>query len=91
MAPFFQVTRKAITGILRQIEAERKGNTIDRNQVYELLKMLDLLSLYETQFQSLFMEESNMFYQDEGSEQLRTLDTPAYLEHCSVQYLNPEI
>ena len=46
--------------------------------------MLDLLGLYASAFEGLFMEESELFYQTEGTEKLETVNTADYLEHCTV-------
>ena len=73
-----------MAGILRLIEAERQGNTVDRMLISELLRMLTSLGLYESSFQQEFLDDSRTFYEVEGLRRLQTLDVPGYLSHCEV-------
>ena len=77
-----QLGRKTVAGILRLIESERQGNTVDRSLCSELLRMLTSLGLYEPSFQQDFLEDSRAFYEAEGLNKLQNSDIPAYLLHC---------
>lgn len=79
-----QLGRKTVAGILRLIEVERQGSTIDRTLCSELLRMLTALGLYESSFQHDFLNDSKAFYDLEGLGRLQSSDIPAYLLHCEV-------
>ena len=73
-----------MAGILRLIERERQGNSVDRMLCSELLRMLTSLGLYESSFQQDFLDDSQAFYEAEGLSKLQSSDIPAYLLHCEV-------
>lgn len=73
-----------MAGILRLIESERRGNSVDRALCSELLRMLSSLGLYESAFQPDFLAESRVFYEAEGLDKLLSSDIPTYLLHCEV-------
>lgn len=79
-----QLGRKTVAGILRLIESERQGNTIDRSLCSELLRMLTCLGLYDSSFQQEFLDDSRAFYEAEGLSKLQSSDIPSYLLHCEV-------
>lgn len=74
-----------MAGILRLIESERQGNSVDRQLCHDLLRMLSSLGIYETSFQDHFLEDSRAFYEVEGLAKLQSSDVPSYLLHCEVR------
>lgn len=81
-----QIVRKTVAGLLRLIEDERCGESINRMLCSDLLKMLVSLGLYESCFQQEFLNDSRTFYEKEGLDQMQKLDVPAYLLHCEVRH-----
>lgn len=81
-----KIGRKTVAGILRLIESERQGNSVDRMLCSELLRMLTSLGLYESSFQQDFLDDSRSFYEAEGLSRLQSSDIPAYLLHCEVSF-----
>ena len=75
-----------MAGILRLIEAERQGTSVDRTLCHELLRMLSSLGIYESSFQEPFLEDSAAFYEAEGLSRLLSSDVPEYLLHCEVRH-----
>ena len=75
-----------MAGILRLIEAERQGTSVDRTLCHELLRMLSSLGIYESSFQEPFLEDSAAFYEAEGLSRLHSSDVPEYLLHCEVRH-----
>ena len=83
---YLQIGRKTVAGILRLIEAERQGTSVDRTLCHELLRMLSSLGIYESSFQEPFLEDSATFYEAEGLSRLLSSDVPEYLLHCEVRH-----
>ncbi|RKP23786.1 Cullin repeat-like-containing domain protein, partial [Syncephalis pseudoplumigaleata] len=71
-----------LTGLLKLIEQERQGETIDRPLVKTLVDMYRDLSLYTSHFEAPFLHASAVFYEAEGKRLLDSLSTSAYLVHC---------
>ena len=61
-----EVERKTIRGLLALIERERKGETVNRSLLSNLLRMFSALGIYQESFQKPFLEATVAFYQDEG-------------------------
>ena len=81
-----KIGRKTVAGILRLIESERQGHSVDRMLCSELLRMLTSLGLYEPAFQQDFLDDSQAFYEAEGLSKLQSSDIPSYLLHCEVSF-----
>lgn len=80
-----QLERKAVLGMLRLIEAERGGETVNRQLLNHLLRMLTGLGIYEDAFQGPFLEQTAQFYAAEGAQVMQQTDVPDYLIHCEVR------
>jgi cullin-4 len=71
--------------LLALIERERNGETINRQLLSGLVRMLNNLGLYSSSFQGNFLEASSSYYQGEGETLLAQMDLPQYLIHCEVR------
>ncbi len=79
-----QVERRAVVGLLQQIEAERRGDTVDRVLLGHVLRSLTSLGFYQTAFQTPFLQQTTEFYATEGLQLMATSDVPDYLRHAEV-------
>ena len=84
-----QVERRAVVGLLQQIEAERRGDTVDRVLLGHVLRSLTSLGFYQTAFQTPFLQQTTEFYAAEGLQLMATSDVPDYLKHAEVLSLTP--
>ena len=73
--------------LLGQIEAERRGNAVDRSLLAAVLRMLDALGLYSEAFEEPFGHETHVFYAAEGTSGVSSMEIPEYLVHCEVHPL----
>ena len=80
-----QVARKIVDALLQQIEAERRGNAVDRRLLADVLRMLDALGLYTEAFEQPFHEQTELFYAAEGASGLSSMEVPEYLIHAEVR------
>lgn len=83
--PAWQVERHAVKGLLLLVERERRGETIDRQLLQSLLRMLGSLGTYPDAFQRPFLEESYSFYRVEGNALMAEVSVPEYLRLCEVR------
>eukprot|EP01132_Coremiostelium_polycephalum_P004709 gene4709-5881_t len=93
-----ELEKKVNSGLLISIEKERKGDSMDRDLLHSLIKMLSSLQIYQ-KFEQDFLEESNLFYGNEGMHYINENEVPQYLEHVenrikeendrSMRYLDP--
>ena len=79
------VERRAVVGLLQQIEAERRGDTVDRVLLGHVLRSLTALGIYQTAFQTPFLQQTTEFYASEGLQLMASSDVPDYLKHAEVQ------
>ena len=79
-----QVERKAVQGLLRLVEAERRGEPIEGVLLSRLLRALGSLGMYATSFEVPFLEETAAFYATEGCAVMASADVAEYLIHCEV-------
>ncbi|CAF1569984.1 unnamed protein product, partial [Didymodactylos carnosus] len=70
-----------VNGLLKMIEQERNGETIDRSLVKSLVKMLLDLQLYHKDFEVLFLQATGQLYYNEGRQLIQTLEINQYLKH----------
>lgn len=82
-----QVARKIVDALLQQIEAERRGNAVDRRLLADVLRMLDALGLYTEAFEQPFHDRTELFYAAEGASGLSSMEVPEYLIHAEVRCL----
>jgi len=69
---------------MTMIENERKGFDIDRSVLKSLLNMCSLIEIYESHFQSCFLESTSQFYKEESEHNLVNWNIPEYLIYCEV-------
>lgn len=85
-----EVRERTLAGLLKVIEHERRGFSVDRGILKSLLKMFSLIGIYDTHFQTPFLEETAKFYQEESEHNLISWDIPQYLLYCEVEhFLSP--
>ncbi|CAK7350199.1 unnamed protein product [Dovyalis caffra] len=84
-----EVEHKTVTGLLRMIERERLGETVDRKPLVHLLKMFTSLGIYAESFERPFLECTSEFYAAEGMKYMQQSDVPDYLKHVESR-LNEE-
>ena len=87
MTTAMQVERRAVVGLLQQIEAERRGDTVDRVLLGHVLRSLTSLGFYQTVFQTPFLQQTTEFYAAEGLQLMATSDVPDYLKHAEARLL----
>ena len=68
-----------VQGILCSIDAERQGDAVDRALLKNLVRMLALLSLYDSVFMPLFLERARVFYAEEAARQVVSVSLGEYL------------
>lgn len=66
-----EVERKGVEGLLVLIDAERKGEAVDRTLVRDLLRMLSSLGMYTQAFEGAFLAHSSRFYAAEGEQLIK--------------------
>lgn len=71
--------------LLTSIEAERRGELIERDVIRNVLQMLvelgiNSLKVYEEDFEQAFLEETEKFYQSEANEFIQINTCPDYVE-----------
>ncbi|KAK4743694.1 hypothetical protein SAY87_010006 [Trapa incisa] len=80
-----EVEHKIVTGLLRMIERERLGESVDRTLLSHLLKMFTSLGIYSETFEKPFLECTSEFYGAEGMKAMQQSDIPDYLKHVEVR------
>jgi cullin-4 len=78
------VERRAVVGLLQQIDAERRGDTVDRVLLGHVLRSLTNLGIYQTAFQTPFLQQTQEFYATEGLQLMASSDVPDYIKHAEV-------
>eukprot|EP00191_Tetraselmis_sp_GSL018_P019609 CAMPEP_0177587888 /NCGR_PEP_ID=MMETSP0419_2-20121207/5910_1 /TAXON_ID=582737 /ORGANISM="Tetraselmis sp., Strain GSL018" /LENGTH=773 /DNA_ID=CAMNT_0019078005 /DNA_START=166 /DNA_END=2484 /DNA_ORIENTATION=+ len=81
LASCSEVQSNTVTGLLQLIEAERKGETVNRGLLKHLLRMFSSLGIYTECFESVFLEQTAQFYSAEGELYLSQSETADYLLH----------
>mmetsp|Transcript_13842 Transcript_13842/g.25616 ORF Transcript_13842/g.25616 Transcript_13842/m.25616 type:complete len:744 (-) Transcript_13842:92-2323(-) len=76
-----EVQNKIIEGFLHLIEKERSGEVVNHSVCMSVVRMLVALQLYESKFESVFLQESAQFYRQESTKMLGTSLVQNYLEH----------
>ncbi|XP_078436854.1 cullin4 isoform X2 [Wolffia australiana] len=87
LALFTEVEHKTVTGLLRLIEKERSGETINRALLNHLLKMFTAIGIYAEKFEKPFLESTSEFYASEGVKYMQESDVPDYLKHVETRLL----
>lgn len=73
-----------MAGLLQQIDSERRDDTVDRVLLGHVLRSMTSLGIYQTAFQTPFLQQTTEFYATEGLQLMATSDVPDYLEHAEV-------
>ncbi|CAK9237113.1 unnamed protein product [Sphagnum troendelagicum] len=80
-----EVELKTVSGLLRLIEQERMGETVDRTLLKHLLRMFSALGIYSESFERQFLECTANFYAAEGTRFMQQTDAPDYLKHVEAR------
>ncbi|KAL3702128.1 hypothetical protein R1sor_020150 [Riccia sorocarpa] len=80
-----EVEKKTVTGLLKLIEKERMGETVDRSVLKHLLRMFSALGIYSEIFERPFLECTADFYAAEGNRFMQQTDVPDYLKHVEAR------
>jgi len=75
------ISHRCINGLLKLIEQERQGETVDRNLMKNLLRMLIDLHLYKKDFEPTFLQATEELYHNEGRQLMQTFELSQYLTH----------
>ncbi|CAF4042405.1 unnamed protein product [Adineta steineri] len=75
------ISNRCINGILKLIEQERRGETVDRSLIRNLIRMLIDLHLYRKDFEPSFLQSTEQLYHNEGRQLIQTLEISQYLTH----------
>lgn len=75
------IQKRTVEEILNLIEEERRGGVIDRALVKDLLGMMTSLSIYKTQFEPRFFEETQRLYRTQSQRLVNEQDVPDYLKY----------
>lgn len=75
--------------LLHTIEADRKGESVDKNLLKNLLRMLSALGLYTNHFEKYFLDSTANFYQNESDRYLQELQIEEFLKYIE-RRLNEE-
>lgn len=76
---YIAVETKEIDGMLGIIDAERRGESVNRNLLKTLVRMLSLLGLYQISFVQQFLERSKEFYCEEAKKVIVEKSLEEYL------------
>ena len=82
-----------MSAILNQIQIERNGHVISRSavkgcvDVFLSLKRTEGSSVYKQLLEPAVLEESEIFYKEEGQKLLNSCDTPEYLRRVSLLHI----
>ncbi|CAK9867204.1 unnamed protein product [Sphagnum jensenii] len=80
-----EVESKTVSGLLRLIEKERMGETVDRTLLKHLLRMFSALGIYGESFERQFLDCTADFYAAEGTRFMQQTDVPDYLRHVEAR------
>jgi cullin-4 len=75
------VQTRTVDGLLKLIESERNGESVDRGLLKSLLRMLSDLSIYRNAFEIRFLQATEQLYASEGQRLMQELEVPVYLVH----------
>lgn len=78
---YVQVKEVILDGIMEVIDAERRGDTIRRDVLKNLVRMMALLGLYDVSFMPLFLDRVKSFYTEEANRVILELSLSDYLQY----------
>ena len=83
------VKDRTVDGLLKLIERERNGESVDRSLLKSLLRMLSDLQIYTEMFEGKFLKATEDLYNLEGQRLMEDQEVPLYLAHLDKR-LNEE-
>lgn len=83
------VKDRTVDGLLKLIEKERNGESVDRGLLKSLLRMLSDLQIYTELFEGKFLKATEDLYSLEGKRMMENPEVPLYLLHVDKR-LNEE-
>ena len=69
-----EILTKVAEGILRKIERERRGESIDRDLLKSLVRMFTEMQIYQEAFEGVFLNSTTQFYKTQAFEHLKSSD-----------------
>lgn len=69
-----EIQSKVTDGMLQKIEKERRGETIDRALLKNLIRMLVEMHVYQDTFENTFISATTQFYKLEALERIQSYD-----------------
>ena len=75
------IQTKTTEGLLALIQKEREGQSIDRQLIKSLLRMLSDLQMYTSVFEEQFMRASHQLYSVEGQSLVESCEVLEYIHH----------
>lgn len=82
LVPCAGLLTKTTSGLLRLIETERQGDTINRGLLKSVLEMCSALSIYVDAFEKPFLEATHLFYASEGCSYIEQEEVPDYIKRA---------
>ncbi|GAA5816112.1 hypothetical protein MFLAVUS_009635 [Mucor flavus] len=80
-----EVWQKVLKSILELIRLERTGEKVDEQFLQSNIRMLMDLELYHTSFEQQLLEETRVFYDQEGDRLVESINIFDYLQHISTR------
>ncbi|XP_018335638.1 cullin-4A-like [Agrilus planipennis] len=80
------VKTKITDALLLLIKQERDANTIDRDLIRSIIRMLTILQIYKPVFEEKFYTESENMYAAEANYCIKNFDLPEYLSHVRKRF-----
>ncbi|KAF7633371.1 CULLIN_2 domain-containing protein [Meloidogyne graminicola] len=86
----FGICSRAVNGILKLIEKDRREIQVDKHLLKSLLRMFINLQIYDFSFEKEFLKETELFYFEESSLQMQELTINNYLQFAQKRLLEEE-
>lgn len=75
------IINKTIDGVLELIKRERGNELIQRSSLQSIIRMLAALNLYSTQFEPVFLDKTQLYYEKQGSYLVNSEKISSYILH----------
>lgn len=63
-----------VVALLNEIEKDRRGETVDKALLKNVLRMINSLQMYQSSFERQFLQQTEDFYRAESSRYLQQAD-----------------
>ena len=63
-----------VVALLNEIEKDRRGETVDKALLKNVLRMINSLQMYQSSFERQFLQRTEDFYRAESSRYLQQAD-----------------